>query len=121
MSRGKSLSETKNVIKKLFNEGKSQSAIARLVGQSRCTVQNALKPSRIKKNKGPKKKLTKKTERVIVRRAATGDFNARQLRNQFCPHVSIRNVQRVLNGTAYLEYTRPKKLPVFLKSTGRKG
>eukprot|EP00171_Calliarthron_tuberculosum_P000749 IDg749t1 len=95
MTRGKLSEYRKKCYQKLFEEGESQIAIARLIRLSQCAVQNALRIPKIRKERGAKKKINKKTERVIVRRAAIGDFSVRQLRDQFCPNVSIRNVQRV--------------------------
>eukprot|EP00171_Calliarthron_tuberculosum_P002914 IDg2914t1 len=84
MPRGKSLSECKRtVIKKLIEEGKNITAVARLVGRSRKAVKIVLKPSNIKKKPGSRKKITKMTAPFIVRRAATGNFSERQLRSMF--------------------------------------
>eukprot|EP00171_Calliarthron_tuberculosum_P006732 IDg6732t1 len=58
-------------------------------GRFRNAVKNALLPSKIKKNPDAKNKTMKKKERVIVPRAAAGDFSASQLRNRFFPEMPL--------------------------------
>ena len=114
MGRGRSLtSKEKSIIRALHGE-KSYQQIADTLKRSKNAVYNYLQSLKVpkKNNKiGRPPSLTSTLKRAIVRRARTGRFNARDLKEMFNAPVSVRGVQQVLQGAEYLEYSKKKTAP----------
>ena len=88
--------------------------ISEKVSRSRALVHRVLLRGEVsaKSSKpGSFRKISCATVRVMVRRARLGQFSARQLRDMYCPHVTVRRVQQIFTETPNLAYLRMQRAP----------
>lgn len=112
MSTGKALNENeKRCIILLRSQGLSIIKIANALDRSETVVRNFLRNPEAygtKKSKGRPPKLSAADRRKIVRLAATGDYNSRDILNEMKLDVTLRCVQRVLQAAPNLIYRKGK-------------
>lgn len=120
MARGVALTnEEQASILALCRAGTSLRDIASNVSRSVTAVRNVLKVGRVRmrqRKRGATPKLSAQTRRIIIRKARTGLFSARQLRDNHAPFLSIRRVQQILAATPDLRYVNVEKAPRLRKS-----
>lgn len=88
--------------------------IAVQVGRSRSAVHKVIKRGMVvagTRRRGPKPKLSDSDQRLLLRKARTGNYSCRQLRDQFAPSLSVRRVQQMLSADPILHYVRMRKAP----------
>ena len=112
INTGKALNESeKRCIIILRSQGLRIIKIAKALDRSENVVRNYLSnPDAYgtKKSKGRPPKLSAADRRRIVRLAATGDYNSRDILNKMKLDVTLRCVQRVLQAAPNLIYRKGK-------------
>ncbi len=107
MGRGLRVSdEEKALIRALSRAKISPAAIVKRVKRSRKAIRNVVATSAsssLSFSIGRPPEMTKTAARVIVRRASTGDFSARELCEYYQVPVSVRRIQQLLQNTKHLE------------------
>lgn len=87
----------RKLILKWHSEGKSQREIAKIVGASRCMVQNALKMQKTVENRGPKRKTTSQTDRRIGHVSKCDPFkSSTTIKQELQLAISTRTIRRRL-------------------------
>ncbi|KAG2782499.1 hypothetical protein PC129_g6667 [Phytophthora cactorum] len=115
MGRGKALTDQEHWwIIGLHDGGVSLHEISRKTGRSRTSVRKAIKTERgpqsdsggDKPSAGRRPALTEREVRLLVRTAATGEHFAAALKTKIGIKASVRTVQRILQCTDHLVYTK---------------
>ncbi|GMF47185.1 unnamed protein product [Phytophthora fragariaefolia] len=100
--------EERGRIQGLHEAGWSNRAIARRVGRSDQTVARIVAPKAPTgpKKLGPPPVMSDREVRLVVRKAATGDFSASQIKDLASSAASLRTVQSVLASVDWLQYAK---------------
>lgn len=70
-------------------------------------------------NRGAKSKLSTPTQRLLIRKARTDRFSARQLRVGYTPFLTAWTVQQMLQDTSELRWARAMAAPTLSKNQCR--
>ena len=115
MGRGRRLTEAQvAVVLELAKDFLSPAKIAERIHKSRSAVRNVLRKNGHTTPDSPlgrPKKMTERQVRLIIRQASPNRLTARQLRNLYAKHVSVRSVQRLLNNAAHLGWRKMQAAP----------
>ncbi|GMF21904.1 unnamed protein product [Phytophthora fragariaefolia] len=100
--------EERRRIQGLHEAGWSIRAIPRRVGRSDQTVARIVAPKALTEPKkpGPPPVMSDRAVRLVVRKAATGDFSASQIKDHVSSAASLRTIQRVLASVDWLQYAK---------------
>ncbi|GMF44980.1 unnamed protein product [Phytophthora fragariaefolia] len=98
--------EERRCICGLREGGLSNRAIAKKVKRSRDAIERALRPRRVRGHPGRKPAVSERLARRLLRKAASGDKTAVQLKDECQCKCSHRTVQRILSGVDWLVYTK---------------
>ena len=115
MTQGNPLNDTeKALIKELSKAGKSSRYIGGRINRGKDVVlrflKNSTKPNGVLQ-RGITRKFLPQSIRIIRRQAKTGNFTARNLRDQYAPDVTVRRVQQILADDPDLQWEKPRKAP----------
>jgi len=92
--------------------------IARTTERSPGAVRTVVRRGRVQsrsKRRGPHPKISSAAKRMILRRARTGLYLARDLRDAYCKHGTVRRVQQILSNNPPLQWTRIRKAPALTR------
>lgn len=98
----------------LRKASKTYKLIAGVMGRSESAVGSVCRAwgqQIVRKKACRKPKLSPQARRLIVRKAAKGQYYAHELRNLHAPHMSVRRIQQVLNDAKRLEWIPRKAAP----------
>ncbi len=84
----------------LYRAKMAMQEISKEVKRSHSAVRTVVLHGRVRRRgarRGPPLKLKDATRRLLKRRARTGLYTARELRNHYAPHITVRRVHQVLH------------------------
>ncbi len=115
MTQGVALTEAEQeVIRALHREGRTSRYVSTMTNRSRDAVLSVIRRGVVRaggRKRVVRRKLFNRVVRLIVRQARTGLYTARELRDRYAPHVTVRRVQQLLAAEPDLRWERAPAAP----------
>lgn len=105
-------SEERVAVLVLAEENQTVSTISVRTGRARSTVRKIIESGSVRggaRRPGPKSKLTEPAYHVLIRKARTGRYSARELQGRYAPMLTVRRVQQLLAAVSDLSWERAEK------------
>ena len=108
----------KGLIEACTAENWSQRDIAKELGRGKKAIYNhqkRLKSPKLPKKQGRKPKLSDRMMKILIRKARSGEYSARQLvsvaNNDFNVGIGIRRMQQIISEAPFMKYLKMLKAP----------